>query len=70
MVKKSGLREAIEVTTQITNHLTRVKDKQLYTNLVHSIFDDQLKIYTNFNRQQRHNALKKLKKAMKNRDSE
>lgn len=71
MVKSnSGLQIAIDITVRIAEHLKPTNDKQLRTKLIHSIFDDQLKIYTSFNRVQRHGALKKLKEAMKNHESE
>lgn len=64
------LQVAIDETIKISQHLRRGTDKELRENLVYSIFDDQLKAHTNFNRQQRHNAKKLLKDALKKQDPE
>lgn len=68
--KKSGLDIAVEMTIGIADRLNPNFDKQQREDLIYSIFDDQLKSYTSFNRQQRRNAKKLLKKALKKRDSE
>lgn len=66
----SRLQIAIDETIKISRHLRRGTDKELRQNLVYSIFDDQLKAHTNFNRQQRHNARSLLKKALKQAESQ
>lgn len=66
--KRSGLDIAIELTIRIYESLSPATDKDLLQKLADSIFDDQLKAYTNYNRQQRHSARKLLKQAMKKRE--
>lgn len=63
-----GLQKAINQTLEIAKYLPNKDDKKLYKKTVQSIFDDQLQIYTDFNRKQRREALKQLKEAMKNYD--
>lgn len=67
-IVKSGLDIAIEQTIKIAQHLTVKSDKQLRENLIYSIFDDQLKAHTSYNRQQRRNAKSLLKKRLKNHE--
>lgn len=64
--KRSGLQIAIDLTIKIYQSLSPGSDKALRNQLAMSIFDDQLKLYTGYNRAQRHNARKLLKEAMKN----
>lgn len=68
--RKSGLDIAIEQTIKITEHLNPKSDKKLRERLVFSIFDDQLKAHTGYNRQQRHNARRLLKKALRENESQ
>lgn len=67
---KLGLKIAIETTVRIAEHLPNKDNKELYRKTVESIFDDQLKAYTNFNRQQRHDCRKFLKESMRQRDAD
>jgi hypothetical protein len=68
-IAKTGLDIAIDQTIKIAEHLNPKSDKQLRENLIYSIFDDQLKAHTSYNRQQRHNAKSLLKKALKKNES-
>ncbi len=61
----TALDKAIDQTIQIAKALPHKDNHKLYTKTVQSIFDDQLKEFTNMNRIQRHNARKNLKKALK-----
>lgn len=65
----NGLQIAIDQTIKITAHLNKQSDKKLRDQLIYSIFDDQLKTHTDYNRQQRHNAKSLLKNALKQAES-
>lgn len=67
--KKSGLDIAIDQTIKIAQHLNTKSDAKLREQLIYSIFDDQLKAHTRYNRQQRHNAKSLLKKALKKQEA-
>lgn len=65
--RKSGLEIAMEQTLVIAEHLPNKDDPKLYTKTIHSIFDDQLKAHTTFNRAQRHQLRGKLNQQLKKR---